>query len=274
MRRALSMLSGVALVAGIAVVAAPASALDATPPVIKSAVMGDKNKNDHADRVTLTYSEPINHLDDKDGTFPFSVSGYTISEVMAASNSKKLVIRLLELPNTDISARPQLIYFQTTSQPVVDLAGNQANAQTFKKTKPLDLDGDGYTVVDGDCAPKDASIHPGAVDMPDLAFVDSNCDGIDGDSAAAIFVSTAGSDANPGTKALPKATIPNAISPAAAHLPVLPVYAAVGSYSGSVALATGVGVYGGYDSVSWLGLRRVPRRSPDLPRRRLMARRG
>jgi hypothetical protein len=240
-----------ALLSGLLVAAAPAHATDTVPPVIKTAVMGDTNRNDHADRVTLTYSEPINHLDDKDGTFPFSVSGYTIREVMGASASKKLVLRLLELPTTDISNRPQIVYFQTAQQPVVDLAGNQASAQTFKRTKPLDLDGDGYTAVGGDCAPKDASIHPGAVDQPDLGFIDTNCDGIDGDAAKAVFVSPVGSDSNPGTKASPMLTVPAGVSAAAAHTPAFAVYVAVGTYSGSVALATGVGVYGGYDPASW-----------------------
>ena len=36
-----------------------------------------------------------------------------------------------------------------------------------------------------------AACTPGAVGKPDLGFVDSNCDGIDGDRAAAIFVAPA-----------------------------------------------------------------------------------
>ena len=37
-------------------------------------------------------------------------------------------------------------------------------------------------------APAYANCTPGAADKPDLGFVDSNCDGIDGDKAAALFV--------------------------------------------------------------------------------------
>src|SRR4051812_5376086 len=117
MRRQVALF-GVAILAGTVVAASPAHAADTNRPVIKSAVMGDTNGNDHSDRITLTYSEPIKHLDDK---------------------------------------------------------------------------GDGYTVADRDCMPTNASIHPKAVDVPDLHFVDSNCDGIDGDGLAAVFVSPAGS---------------------------------------------------------------------------------
>src|SRR5207248_1961245 len=74
-----------------------------------------------------------------------------------------------------------------------------------------DRDGDG-TPNEQDCAPDNAAIHPGAPDLPDLAFVDSNCDGIDGTEAKAIFVSASGSDGNPGTKAAPVREISTAMS--------------------------------------------------------------
>src|SRR5262249_39127041 len=72
-----------------------------------------------------------------------------------------------------------------------------------------DRDHDG-TPNDQDCAPDDPSIHPGAPDPPDLSFVDSNCDGVDGDASAAVFVDNTNlmaSDSNPGTRALPMLTI-------------------------------------------------------------------
>ena len=212
--------------------------------------MGDKNANDHADMVTLTYSTAVTHVDDKDGRYPFSVAGYTITDVGAARSSKTLVITLKEKSTQDIEARPQIVYSETTLQPVT-AGGKQVAAQTFKQTSPLDLDGDGYTVADGDCAPTNPAIHPGAVDLPDLSFVDSNCDGIDGDAAQAIFVSPTGSDSNPGTEASPKATIQSGITAAAAQQPPFSVYIAVGNYSGTVTLASGVGVYGGYDATTW-----------------------
>jgi len=39
-----------------------------------------------------------------------------------------------------------------------------------------------------------AGCAPGSADKPDLGFVDSNCDGVDGDKAHAIFVAPGGDD--------------------------------------------------------------------------------
>src|SRR5689334_650094 len=73
-----------------------------------------------------------------------------------------------------------------------------------------------------------ASCAPGAADKPDLDFVDSNCDGIDGDKANAIFVATNGSDANDGSFGKPKLTMQAAID--AAMAADKDVYAAAGTY--------------------------------------------
>ena len=51
----------------------------------------------------------------------------------------------------------------------------------------------------GSGTPAHAACSPGAQDKPDLGFADSNCDGIDGDKAAARFVAPAGNDANDGS---------------------------------------------------------------------------
>jgi len=89
-------------------------------------------------------------------------------------------------------------------------------------------------------------------DAPDLMFRDTNCDGIDGDAGRAVFVSPRGDDANPGTMAMPKRTLPAAITAASAGAPARPVYAAAGLYLGSVQLGSGVSVYGGYDdTMGW-----------------------
>ena len=42
----------------------------------------------------------------------------------------------------------------------------------------LDEDGDGFRIEDGDCAPLDPLIYPGAPETPDDE-IDANCDGQD-----------------------------------------------------------------------------------------------
>ena len=105
-----------------------------------------------------------------------------------------------------------------------------------------DYDGDG--AADNDCAPLDPAVYPGAADKPDLAFEDTNCDGIDGTAASAVFVATGGSDAATGTKGNPLQTINAAITKASAE--GKDVYVAGGTYNEILALADNVGVYGRY----------------------------
>jgi hypothetical protein len=87
-------------------------------------------------------------------------------------------------------------------------------------------------------------------DAPDLSFLDTNCDGIDGDAAGAVFVSTRGNDGNPGTMASPKRSISAAVTAARASTPVRAVYVAIGTYDDTVALAPGVSVYGNFDDTA------------------------
>ena len=87
-------------------------------------------------------------------------------------------------------------------------------------------------------------------DAPELTFADSNCDGIDGDAANAIFVSLTGNDANPGTRALPKRTINTAIGAAASLAPKRAVYISMGTYNETVVMQPGVSVYGGYNEAT------------------------
>ena len=107
-----------------------------------------------------------------------------------------------------------------------------------------DYDGDGSSTP-ADCNDFDAAIHPGAVDKPDIAFEDTNCDGIDGDVSQAIFVDGGGGlDTRSGTKDFPKKTISNAII--AAKAAGKDVYVAAGTYPESLTLDTNVSIYGGY----------------------------
>jgi len=98
-----------------------------------------------------------------------------------------------------------------------------------------------------------------AVDLPDYPnFADTNCDGIDGTIADAIFVDTVtGSDSNNGTMAHPMKTIQAGINtagsfPAATGFPGLhrDVYVSMGTYGEHVAMVDGVSLYGGYNAAT------------------------
>src|SRR4051812_34068652 len=100
-----------------------------------------------------------------------------------------------------------------------------------------DFDGDGVSAP-ADCAPLDPAVHPGAVDTPDIAFEDTNCDGVDGDLAKAVWVAPTGSDGNSGTLASPKKTISAAI--VAASAAAKDVYVVGGTYQESLSLVSSV----------------------------------
>jgi hypothetical protein len=249
----------------LVMVAGAAAAPDRKPPRIVAAVMVDADRDLQADRVRLAYSERVRHAVDRDGKYPFAVAGYRIRSVGAASG-KTVVISLVEKTAPDHLARPSIRYRRTMSKPVRDRAGNQALSQSFRRTRAhgnappepppppppppppqQDSDGDGY-VDTQDCAPADRTINPGAADLPDLSFVDANCDGIDGTEKNAVFASPNGNDANVGTKTSPKRQIQAAVTAAVGTGRY--VLAARGSY-GRVVLATNVAIYGGYDPADW-----------------------
>ncbi|MFT3712556.1 MAG: MopE-related protein [Archangium sp.] len=88
------------------------------------------------------------------------------------------------------------------------------------------------------------------VDDPDDLGTDQNCDGIDGDESKAIFVALTGNDFNPGTKALPKRTVQAGVNAANSSKPH--VYVSEGVYVETVALRSGISIYGGYSvSANW-----------------------
>src|SRR3954454_9277343 len=113
-----------------------------------------------------------------------------------------------------------------------------------------DFDHDGFT--SNDCAPLDPAVHPGAVDKPDLAFEDTNCDGIDGDKAKAIFVSpTAANNNGIGSITSPKATLGGAQGAIATALAAhKDVYMAGGIYDETANLEDNVSLYGGYEALT------------------------
>lgn len=254
-------LAPLAAVAVLGAVPTPAAHAANVAPKIVAATMQDTDLDDKADRVKLTYSEAINHALDT-SSFPFKVAGYTVTKVSSASASKTLYVSITEKATADIAAVPTVSYTKTSSQAVKDTQRLQAIAQTFSGTKPLDSDLDGY--AKGDCAPTDSSIGPAAADRPDLAFIDSNCDGIDGDSASAIFVSPdSGQDVNPGTKALPVKTMAQAFNLRSTTRDTLLVNGVHSPNAQGVTVPDGVGIFGGYDA-AWTRSH-TPTKSNGLP---------
>ena len=278
-RTGMSSLIAIAAVASASLLAGPAASSPRKPkpqpPRIVAAAMLDVNRDARADAVRITYSVPIRHAVDADGAYPLTVTGYRIRSVGAASG-RALTIQLVEHAQPDPAARPAIRYRRTRSKPVVAADGLQAASQVFTSvsphghepptstpspptttttntttttTTPLDSDRDG-TPDTQDCAPHDPTIHPGAPDLPDLGFVDSNCDGIDGTLSDAIFVSPNGNDASPGTESKPMRQIQPAITAAAAAGSGHYVLVAIGVYQPFQA-GTGVGIYGGYDPSTW-----------------------
>lgn len=88
-----------------------------------------------------------------------------------------------------------------------------------------------------------ACVFQSATDLPDSAFIDANCDGIDGTVARAVFVSQSGSDANPGTMSQPVRSIAQGFARAQSqgrdH-----VYVAAGTYYEQVTLRNGISIWG------------------------------
>jgi hypothetical protein len=90
-----------------------------------------------------------------------------------------------------------------------------------------------------------------APDLPDDDFVDSDCDGIDGERDAGIFVAPTGNDSTRGTIAEPVRTLQRAV--ALAQETKLPLYVCNGSYRENLAISAPVAIYGGYDCTrEWL----------------------
>jgi len=86
-----------------------------------------------------------------------------------------------------------------------------------------------------------------AVDLPDVAFTDANCDGMDGEVTNGIFVSLTGDDTNPGTKDDPVLTIDEGLRKAVAQNK-RDVYVSAGAYNGPIVITNlaGKNIAGGY----------------------------
>jgi hypothetical protein len=161
----------------------------------------------------------------------------------------------------------------------LDGVDNNCNGAVDEATTAWDDDGDCYceigpceggsepscgTISGGDCDDSDASVGPGALDEPDTLYVDANCDGIDGDADASVFVDPlGGNDLDDGlSSASPVETLDEGIS-IAIDQGLDWILVAEGTVELLGALAEGVHIAGGYDTTAaWM---RDPAILPVIP---------
>ncbi|MCB9519590.1 MAG: DUF1565 domain-containing protein [Myxococcales bacterium] len=119
-----------------------------------------------------------------------------------------------------------------------------------------DLNGNREDGCEYECTDEDFAVE----DRPDPSFLDTDCDGIDGSPARAVFVAPSGDDTNPGTPQRPLRTISLAMDVVAADPFLDSVYVAEGVYFGPgdgsggflpIRMISGVNLYGGYEVGTW-----------------------
>jgi hypothetical protein len=211
-KRSLSLFAVTTLLCGVGGIVSVLPAAALSPPTITKANMGAVTGSTKATKIVLTYSTLVKRAAQTTGPFPFSVEGYVVKSVGAAT-SNQIVINLAKRATSDLTVTPFVTYTAPTTNPVKSTGGVPALDQTFIKTK---------------------AVSP----------------------ASAIYVSTTGSDSNPGTKAAPMATIQAAESAAATRSPIPDVYVSAGTYpegigGSGLALEAGVNVDGGYTPGTW-----------------------
>lgn len=124
-------------------------------------------------------------------------------------------------------------------------------ANTVSSVDDLDCSdaGEFSSLVPVDCNDADANVKPGAPDVPDDAFVDTDCDSVDGDMDRAIFIGTSGSDGNIGTTpSTAVATLGRALLLSGSSRDQILVETGTYGVSAAVDLKSGVSLYSGYSS--------------------------
>jgi Bacterial Ig-like domain/K319L-like, PKD domain len=257
---------------------------DSTPPSVRtvSPAAGATDVSSTTS-VQVTFSEPLDptsvspttfHVDSVSGTTSVSGASATFSPDTALAAGTAYVITVDGVRDTagNAMASPFTSSFTTTAPPLASRAGPD---QDVAFGANVQLDGSGsigaglsyaWTQVYGPSvgslsgakptftAPGDAATlafelvasSGGTAAAPDTVVVQ-----VLEDPAHAYFVSPSGSDANGGTRAAPFATIGAAITAADNDGNGGDVYVAAGDYPESIALASRVSIYGGYDPVTW-----------------------
>jgi hypothetical protein len=98
-----------------------AQATDGARPVLMSAATADVDDNGRLDRVSTSWSEPLDHADDSAAPFPLTAEGLTVARVRAASG-QSLDVDLTEPSAPDTGSAPDLTY-TSGADPVRDVSG-------------------------------------------------------------------------------------------------------------------------------------------------------
>ncbi len=99
---------------------------DGAAPVLRGARTADvEGTPGRVDRLRLTFSEPVSHPADGDGSYPFAATGYGLRGAGSAAGAG-LDLLLTERSSPDTGARPAVAYVRGRGAPVRDAAGNEA----------------------------------------------------------------------------------------------------------------------------------------------------
>ncbi len=129
-------------------------ATDGAAPVIVAARTLDRGGiGGRLDTLSLTWSEPVAHGPDSDGTYPFGVTGYSIASASGTSGAQ-LDLALTEGDVPDSGVRPPVGYTRGAGARVLDANGNEAASHVFAAasdaiaprlvgSRTIDIDSDG-----------------------------------------------------------------------------------------------------------------------------------
>jgi hypothetical protein len=96
-------------------------ATDGARPVLMSAATADVDDNGRLDRVSTSWSEPLNHADDSSAPFPLAAEGLPVARVHAAAG-QNLDVDLTEPAAADTGSAPDLTY-TSGADPIRDVSG-------------------------------------------------------------------------------------------------------------------------------------------------------
>ena len=119
----------------------------------------------------IALAEDVQNLDLNSGYKQWNVISMVQEWVNNASPNYGLML------NSDTIASSGSYRFFAASE-AVDASQRPSLEVTYTTNGPSDVDGDGYTVIDGDCDDNDASINPGAVEICGDG-IDQDCNGSD-----------------------------------------------------------------------------------------------